>query len=161
MRTKTIYVYFTREVNDMESRRGNGKVQYQGKGRHWKRFLTFMLAIMVTFTSIPLNMAWADELSFSERPGDDEIVLDDSVEDGDLSDIDLDISHTIAKKGDKATVTVSAVPSESGQENGVTKITKVEIHQNGKLKKGKRCDDKWEFTVKENGVYSFVIYYNI
>lgn len=144
----------------MERRRGNGKVQYQGKGQHWKRFLTFMLAIMVIFTSIPLNMAWADELSFSERPGDDEIVLDGSVEDGDLSDINVDISHTIAKKGDKAAVTVSAVPSESGQENGVTKVTKVEIHQNGKLKKGKRFDDKWEFTVKENGVYSFVIYYN-
>lgn len=144
----------------MESRRGNGKVQYQGKGQHWKRFFTFMLAIMVTFTSIPLNMAWADELPYSERPGDDEIILDDSVEDGDLSDIDLDISHTISKKGDKAVVTVSAAPSESGKENGVTKVTKVEIHQNGKLKKGKRSDDKWEFTVKENGVYSFVIYYN-
>lgn len=144
----------------MESRRGNGKVQYQGKGQHWKRFLTFMLAIMVTFTSIPLNMAWADELPYSERPGDDEIILDDSVEDGDLSDIDLDVSHTISKKGDKAVVTVSAAPSESGQENGVTKVTKVEIHQNGKLKKGKRSGDKWEFTVKENGVYSFVIYYN-
>ena len=153
-------VYFTREVNDMESRRGNGKVQYQGKGQLLKRCLTFMLAVMVTITSIPLNMAWADELPYSERPGDDEIILDDSVEDGDLSDIDLDISHTISKKGDKAVVTVSAVPSESGQENGVTKVTKVEIHQNGKLKKGKRSDDKWEFTVKENGVYSFVIYYN-
>lgn len=151
---------FTREVNDMESRRGNVKVQYQGKGRLLKRCFTFMLAIMVTFTSIPLNMAWADELPYSERPGDDEIILDDSVEDGDLSDIDLDISHTISKKGDKAVVTVSAAPSESGQENGVTKVTKVEIHQNGKLKKGKRSDDKWEFTVKENGVYSFVIYYN-
>lgn len=151
---------FTREVNDMESRRGNGKVQYQGKGRLLKRCFTFMLAIMVTFTSIPLNMAWADELPYSERPGDDEIILDDSVEDGDLSDIDLDISHTISKKGDKAVVTVSAAPSESGQENGVTKVTKVEIHQNGKLKKGKRSDDKWEFTVKENSVYSFVIYYN-
>lgn len=144
----------------MESRRGNGKVQYQGKGRLLKRCLTFMLAVMVTFTSIPLNMAWADELPYSERPGDDEIILDDSVEDGDLSDIDLDISYTISKKGDKAVVTVSAAPSESGQENGVTKVTKVEIHQNGKLKKGKRSDDKWEFTVKENGVYSFVIYYN-
>ena len=144
----------------MESRRGNGKVQYQGKGRLLKRCFTFMLAVMVTFTSIPLNMAWADELPYSERPGDDEIILDDSVEDGDLSDIDLDISHTISKKGDKAVVTVSAAPSESGQENGVTKVTKVEIHQNGKLKKGKRSDDKWEFTVKENGVYSFVIYYN-
>lgn len=144
----------------MESRRGNGKVQYQGKGRLLKRCFTFMLAVMITFTSIPLNMAWADELPYSERPGDDEIILDDSVEDGDLSDIDLDISHTISKKGDKAIVTVSAAPSESGQENGVTKVTKVEIHQNGKLKKGKRSDDKWEFTVKENGVYSFVIYYN-
>lgn len=144
----------------MESRRGNGKVQYQGKGQLLKRCLTFMLAVMVTITSIPLNMAWADELPYSERPGEDEIILDDSVEDGDLSDIDLDISHTISKKGDKAVVTVSAVPSESGQENGVTKVTKVEIHQNGKLKKGKRSEDKWEFTVKENGVYSFVIYYN-
>lgn len=144
----------------MESRRGKGKVQYQGKGRLLKRCFTFMLAVMITFTSIPLNMAWADELPYSERPGDDEIILDDSVEDGDLSDIDLDISHTISEKGDKAVVTVSAVPSESGKENGVTKVTKVEIHQNGKLKKGKRSDDKWEFTVKENGVYSFVIYYN-
>lgn len=144
----------------MESRRGNGKVQYQRTGRLLKRCFTFMLAIMVTFTSIPLNMAWADELPYSERPGDDEIILDDSVEDGDLNDIDLDISHTISKKGDKAVVTVAAAPSESGQENGVTKVTKVEIHQNGKLKKGKRSDDKWEFTVKKNGVYSFVIYYN-
>lgn len=158
--TKTIYVYFTREVNDMESRRGNEKVQYQGRGRLLKRYLTFMLAVMVVFTSIPLNMAWADDLPYLERPGGDEIELDDSVEEGDLGDIDLDISHTISKKGDKAVITVSAVPSESGQENGVTKITKVEIHQNGKLKKGKRSDDNWEFTVKENGVYSFVIYYN-
>ena len=144
----------------MEGGRENGKVQYQGKGRLLKRCFTFVLAVMITFTSLPLNVAWADELPYSERPGDDEIILDDSVEDGDLGDIDLDISHTISKKGDKAVVTVSAAPSESGQENGVTKVTKVEIHQNGKLKKGKRSDDKWEFTVKENGVYSFVIYYN-
>lgn len=144
----------------MESRRETGKVQYQVKGQLLKRCLTLMLAVMVTFTSMPLNMAWADELPYSEWPGDDEIILDDSVEEGDLSDIDLDISHTISKKGDKAVVTVLAAPSESGQENGVTKVTKVEIHQNGKLKKGKRSDDKWEFTVKENGVYSFVIYYN-
>lgn len=144
----------------MESKRGNEKVQYQGKGRLLKRYLTFMLAVMVMFTSIPLNMAWADELPYFEQPGDDEIELNDSVEEGDLSDIDLDISHTISKKGDKAVVTVSAAPSELGQENGVTKVTKVEIHQNGKLKKGKRSDGKWEFTVKENGVYSFVIYYN-
>lgn len=144
----------------MESRRKKGKVQYQGKGQLLKRYLTFMLAVMVMFTSIPLNMAWADEFLYSGRPGDDEVILDDSVEDGDLSDIDLDISHTISKKGDKAVVTVSVAPSESGQENGVTKVTKVEIHQNGKLKKGKRSGDKWEFTVKENGVYSFVIYYN-
>lgn len=144
----------------MESRRGNEKVQYQSRVRLFKRYLTFMLAVVVLFTSIPLNVAWADELPYFEQPGDDEIILDDAVEEGDLSDIDLDITHTISKKGDKAVVTVFAAPSESGRENGVTKITKVEIHQNGKLKKGKRSDGKWEFTVKENGIYSFVIYYN-
>ncbi|MBS6642916.1 MAG: DUF5011 domain-containing protein [Clostridiaceae bacterium] len=144
----------------MERKRVCERAQHRGKGQILKRILTFMLAVMIVSTSLPLDMVWADELPYSERPGDDEIILDDSVEEGELSDIDLDISHTISKKGDKAVVTVSAAPSESGQENGVTKITKVEIHQNGKLKKGKRADGKWEFTVKENGVYSFVIYYN-
>lgn len=143
----------------MESLRRNGKEQHQ-RGQLIKRCLTFMLAVMVAFTSIPSNMAWADELPYSERPGSDEIILDDSVEEGDLSDIDLEISHTISKKGDKAVITVSAEPSETGLENGVTKVTKVEIHEDGRLKKGKRSDSKWEFTVKENGVYSFVIYYN-
>lgn len=144
----------------MERKSGNEVKQYKGKWQLLKRCLTFMLATVVTITSIPLNMAWADELPYYEQPGDDEIILDDSVEEGDLSDIDLDISHTISKKGDKAVVTVSADPSESGLENGVTKVTKVEIHENGKLKKGKRSDGNWEFTVKENGVYSFVIYYS-
>lgn len=143
----------------MESLRRNGKEQHQ-RGQLIKRCLTFMLAVMVAFTSIPSNMAWADELPYSERPGSDEIILDDSVEEGDLSDIDLEISHTISKKGDKAVITVSAEPSETGLENGVTKVTKVEIHEDGRIKKGKRSDSKWEFTVKENGVYSFVIYYN-
>lgn len=144
----------------MERKSGNEVKQYKGKWQLLKRCLTFMLATVVTITSIPLNMAWADELPYYEQPGDDEVILDDSVEEGDLSDIDLDISHTISKKGDKAVVMVSADPSESGLENGVTKVTKVEIHENGKLKKGKRSDGKWEFTVKENGVYSFVIYYS-
>lgn len=143
----------------MESLRRNGKEQHQ-RGQLIKRCLTFMLAVMVAFTSIPSNMAWADELPYSERPGSDEIILDDSVEEGDLIDIDLEISHTISKKGDKAVITVSAEPSVTGLENGVTKVTKVEIHEDGRLKKGKRSDSKWEFTVKENGVYSFVIYYN-
>lgn len=158
--TRLFMSIYTREVNKMERKKENGANQYKGKGQLLKRGLTFMLATVIAFTSIPLNMAWADELPYFESPGDDEIILDDSVEEGDLSDIDLDISHTISKKGDKATVTVSAIPSESGLENGVTKITKVEIQQNGKLKKGKRSDDEWEFTVKENGVYSFVIYYS-
>ena len=143
----------------MESLRRNGKEQHQ-RGQLIKRCLTFMLAVMVAFTSIPSSMAWADELPYSERPGSDEIILDDSVEEGDLSDIDLEISHTISKKGDKAVIIVSAVPSESGLENGVTKVTKVEINEGDRLKKGKRSDAQWEFTVKENGVYSFVIYYN-
>lgn len=143
----------------MESLRRNGKEQHQ-RGQLIKRCLTFMLAVMVAFTSIPSSMAWADELPYSERPGSDEIILDDSVEEGDLSDIDLEISHTISKKGDKAVIIVSAVPSESGLENGVTKVTKVEINEEDRLKKGKRSDAQWEFTVKENGVYSFVIYYN-
>ena len=151
---------FRREVKAMARRREDEKVQYQSRVRLFKRYLTFMLAVVVLFTSIPLNVAWADELPYFEQPGDDEIILDDAVEEGDLSDIDLDITHTVSKKGDKAVITVFAAPSESGRENGVTKITKVEIHQNGKLKKGKRSDGKWEFTVRENGVYSFVIYYN-
>lgn len=124
-----------------------------------KRSFTFLLAFMVMFTSIPIQSVWAND-TFYERPGDDEIILDDSIEEGELSDLDVDISHSISKKGDKATIRVSVAPSEAGIENGVTKVTKVEIHENGKNKKGKRVDEDWQFTVKENGTYSFIIYYN-
>lgn len=124
-----------------------------------KRSFTFLLAFMVMFTSIPIQSVWASD-TFYERPGDDEIILDDSIEEGELSDLDVDISHSISKKGDKATIRVSVAPSEAGIENGVTKVTKVEIHENGKNKKGKRVDEDWQFTVKENGTYSFIIYYN-
>ena len=122
-----------------------------------KRHFTFMLSVAVMFTSMPTGVA------FAYTPGsdiDDEVVLDDSVEEGDTSDLDIDISHTISRKGDKATVTVSAAPSDAGIENGVTKVTKVEIYQNGRNKKGSRVDGDWQFTVKENGDYSFIIYYN-
>lgn len=103
----------------MRKNEEKGRVQRQDVKGIVKQSFTFLLAVMVAITSIPLNVAWADEFSYSERPDYDEITLDDSVEEGDLSDVDLDISHTISNKGDKAIVSVSAAPSESGQENGV------------------------------------------
>lgn len=142
----------------MENKREKGL--WQGKKILLKRYFTLMLAIMIALTSIPIDNVWAESSSPYEQPGDDEVILDDSVEEGEIGDIDVEINHIISKKGDKATVTVSAAPSVAGLENGVTKVTKVEIHQNGKQKKGKRVDDDWQFTVKENGTYSFIIYYS-
>ena len=64
-----------------------------------KRSFTFLLTFMVLFTSIPIQSVWASD-TFYERPGDDEIILDDSIEEGELSDLDVHISHSISKKGD-------------------------------------------------------------
>ena len=131
----------------------------QGKKKLLKRCFTLMLAFTVVFTSVPIQKVWAGE-AFYEQPGDNEMILDDSIEEGELGDLDLSISHSVSKKGDKATVRVSAMPSETGLEHGVTKVTKVETYENGKTQKGKRVDKEWQFTVEENGVYSFMIYYN-
>ena len=138
----------------------NQKNLYRWKGQYLKRYLTFLLATAIAFTSIPLDTIWADEPEYSEHPGGEEVVLDDSVEEGDPGDLDVDISHIIAEDGSKATITVSAMPSETGEESGVTKVNRVELYEDGETKKGNREDGNWHFAVKDNGTYSFIVYYS-
>lgn len=124
-----------------------------------KRYIASMLAVVLTLTSIPAGSVWANSAVYSERLWDDEIMLDGAAKAGDLEELEVEISHTISQDGRKAVVTVAAVPSEVGEENGVTKVIKAESYENGTAKTGKRVDGDWQFTVRDNGTYSFVIYY--
>lgn len=52
------------------------------------------------------------------------------------------------------------MPSEIGKENGAVKVIKVEILEDGEVKKGKHDGDSWKFKVQDNVAYRFAVYYN-
>lgn len=136
------------------------KQRKYGKRIIMKRWCAFLLACVITMMSIPLEAVWAGSSIAMEGKELEELIVDSSAEEGNSEDLDVEITHAVSQKGDQAVVYVSAAPSEIGLEQGVIKVTKVEMYENGKLKKGKKADGHWQFTAKENGVYSFVVFYN-
>ena len=141
----------------MESERINGKAQHRAMRQFLKRRLTFMLAIMVIVTFMPVNIAWADELLYSEWARDDETT--DFIPEGNPEDVDLDIFDELTEEG--AMITLLAEPSEIGLEKGVKEVIGIslinfkpkdeleEIDNEDKISKATDSDADEEFIERE------------
>ena len=144
------------------------KYDVRRTGRRVKRCLACFLAVSAIGVSISPEYVQAgtagtpgivSELPSAAEDGMREL-WDGTAKEGDNSDVDVTIQHKKSEEGTEAVVTVEAVPSETGRDRGVTKITEVRICENDRWRRGSRTDAGWEFTVSEDGLYSFAVFYD-